>query len=336
VENLESRLVPSGFPSFDFFPPPSLPATSLEVIVPQTSQVGVPEPVKVIALTASNQRAFGYTGTIHFTSTDGNAQLPPDFTFGPWNFGAASFKVTFETTGTQTLTATDTVTSSITGSGATLVTPAPVATHFLVVAPPFAATGQTFTIFVTALDASNHKVPTYTGSVQISSSDTAAVLPNIATLVSGSGKFTVTLNTSGTQTVSATDTSNTSLTGSAQVQVAAPGVAVRFVVFAEPRFLQTGQTTTLFVAALDANNHLATTYPGTVHFMSSDTAATLPGDSTLTSGIGIFSATLVTTGHQTITVTDVSNSALTGTANFWVFNQSPWHRFGNFGDFGMD
>jgi hypothetical protein len=216
------------------------------------------------------------------------------------------------------------------------VVPAPVATHFLVVAPPFAATGKPVTIYVTALDASNHKVVGYAGTVHFSSSDSAAVLPGDTTLVSGSGKFTVTLNTSGTQTVSATDTSNSSITCSAQIQVAAPGVAVRFVVFAEPRFLQSGQTTTLFVAALDANNHLATTYPGTVHFMSSDTAATLPGDATLTSGIGIFSATLVTTGHQTITVTDVSNSSLTGTANFWVFNQSPWQRFGNFGGFGFE
>ncbi|HYW47781.1 MAG TPA: hypothetical protein VE959_33240 [Bryobacteraceae bacterium] len=62
------------------------------------------------------------------------------------------------------------------------------------------------------------------------------------------------------------------------------------------------------VSALDPNNALLASYAGTVHFTSSDPAAVLPADSTLSSGVGSFSATLRTTGNQTITATDTVTS----------------------------
>ena len=40
----------------------------------------------------------------------------------------------------------------------------------------------------------------------------------------------------------------------------------------------------------------------------------LPANTTLTNGGGTFSATLITTGTQSITVKDLSNGALTGSA----------------------
>src|SRR5206468_3536171 len=58
-----------------------------------------------------------------------------------------------------------------------------------------------------------------------------------------------------------------------------------------------------------------TSYGGTVHFTSSDGAASLPANSTLTSGTGTFSATLDTAGNQTITATDTVTSSITGTSN---------------------
>src|SRR5208283_3819188 len=47
-------------------------------------------------------------------------------------------------------------------------------------------------------------------------------------------------------------------------------------------------------------------YSNTVHFTSSDTAASLPANVTLTSGSGTFSATLKTPGSQTFTATDTA------------------------------
>jgi len=66
-----------------------------------------------------------------------------------------------------------------------------------------------------------------------------------------------------------------------------------------------------------------TAYAGTVHFISSDNAngVVLPADFTFTSsnqGTAMFSATLQTTGSQTITATDTVNGAITATASINV------------------
>ena len=63
------------------------------------------------------------------------------------------------------------------------------------------------------------------------------------------------------------------------------------------------------------NNNTASGYTGTVHFSSSDPAAVLPANATLTNGVGTFSITLNTAGSQTVTATDTLNSGLTGTSS---------------------
>src|SRR5205823_1275217 len=68
------------------------------------------------------------------------------------------------------------------------------------------------------------------------------------------------------------------------------------------------------VTAQDQFNNTATGYSGTVHFTSSDGAATLPANSTLTNGTGTSSATLTTAGNRTITATDTITSSITGTS----------------------
>ncbi len=74
----------------------------------------------------------------------------------------------------------------------------------------------------------------------------------------------------------------------------------------------------LTVTALDALGNPATGYIGTVHFTSSDSAAQLPADATLTNGTGIFSVVLKTTGSQTLTGTDTVTSTITGTTTVGV------------------
>jgi hypothetical protein len=70
--------------------------------------------------------ATGYTGTVHFTSSDGVANLPADSTLSS---GAGTFTETPTVAGGQTITATDTATSSITGTSASIsVGAAPAAT----------------------------------------------------------------------------------------------------------------------------------------------------------------------------------------------------------------
>jgi hypothetical protein len=60
--------------------------------------------------------ATGYTGTIHFTSSDILALVPPDYVFTSADAGKHTFSATFNTKGTVSLTATDKSSSSITGS----------------------------------------------------------------------------------------------------------------------------------------------------------------------------------------------------------------------------
>src|SRR5262249_32705885 len=53
----------------------------------------------------------------------------------------------------------------------------------------------------------------YTGTVHFASGDPRATLPANSTLTNGTGTFTVTLRTTGAETITATDTADTSKTG---------------------------------------------------------------------------------------------------------------------------
>jgi hypothetical protein len=103
----------------------------------------------------------------------------------------------------------------------------PSATHFSIVGPTSATAGTTSGFVVTALDASNNIVTSYNGTVQFTSSDSAASLPGPLTFTAASqGVFaiTTTLKSPGSQTVTATDTLNPSITGtSGPVAVAGAG-----------------------------------------------------------------------------------------------------------------
>jgi hypothetical protein len=98
------------------------------------------------------------------------------------------------------------------------------ATQLQVIVPPTAVVGQPVSVTVNAVGAGGVD-PTYTGTVHLTSSDPAAVLPVDATLTNGSGAFSVTLNTAGTQTVTATDTVDTTINGTSAGITVAPAVS---------------------------------------------------------------------------------------------------------------
>src|SRR6266704_2862562 len=190
------------------------------------------------------------------------------------------------------------------------------ATHFTLAAPASATSGVAFSFTVTAQDQFNNPATGYSGTAHFTSSDGAATLPADSTLSNGTGTFSATLKTAGSQTLTATDTVTASITGSATIGVNAGG-ATHFTVSA-PSSATAGAAFSFTVAALDASNNPATGYSGTVHFSSSDGAATLPVDSTLSSGTGTFSATLKTAGSQTLTATDTVTASITGSATIGV------------------
>ena len=83
---------------------------------PSPTTAGVSHTVTVTAEDAANNTVTSYSGTVHFTSSDGAAALPADYTFTAGDLGSRVFDVTLNTAGTRSIRATDTVTSSITGA----------------------------------------------------------------------------------------------------------------------------------------------------------------------------------------------------------------------------
>jgi len=149
--------------------------------------------------------------------------------------------------------------------------------------------------------------------VHFTSSDGQAVLPADSTLVNGVRTFSATLKTAGNQTITGKDTANATITGTSNNILVSPLGATHFAVSA-PATAFINNAFNFTVTAQDQFNNTATTYGGTVHFSSTDGAAVLPANTTLVNGVGNFSATLKTLGNQTITATDTSNAAITGTS----------------------
>jgi hypothetical protein len=109
--------------------------------------------ITVTARDAYENTVTGYTGNVHFSSSDVQAVLPNNYTFTSTDVGAHTFRngVTLKTAGNQTVTATDTATGSITGSAAVTVNPA-VADHLLFLQQPTdTAAGQTLSPVVVEL-----------------------------------------------------------------------------------------------------------------------------------------------------------------------------------------
>jgi hypothetical protein len=287
-------------------------ATHFAVSAPASATAGVAQSVTVTAKDSSNNTATGYTGTAHFTSSDGAATLPADYHFSGADAGSHAVSVTLRTAGSRSVTATDTSNVSITGSDSVTVVPA-AATHYAVNAPASATAGVAFSPSVTALDAFNNTATGYTGTVHFTAGDGAATLPadySFSGADAGSHAFSVTLRTAGSQSVTATDTSNASITGSDSVTVT-PAAATHYAVNA-PASATAGAAFSATVIALDAFQNIATGYGGAVQFSSGDPQATVPGDSTLTGGSGTFSVTLRTAGSQSLTATDTVDSSITG------------------------
>jgi len=76
------------------------------------------------ALDASGAVVPTYTGTVHFTSSDGSATLPGDYTFQSGDNGVQSFSVTLTTAGNQTVTGRRHFQWRINGSATVTVTAA--------------------------------------------------------------------------------------------------------------------------------------------------------------------------------------------------------------------
>ena len=231
-----------------------------------------------------------------------------------------------ETPGTWSVTATDTATASLTGTQTGVVVNA---TPLLVSGMTTPRTAGTIgSIRVTAVDASGNRNPSHLGTVHFTSSDSQADLPADYTFTAadaGTHVFTgVILKTAGTQSVTATDTKTATIKGS-QIGIVVNPAAVKTLVvsgLSSPR--TAGTIGSIRVTATDAyGNRIypgngVPSYLGTVHFTSSDAAASLPADYTFApadNGTHAFVANVIlrSPGTWSVTATDTTTASLTGT-----------------------
>jgi hypothetical protein len=120
-------------------------ATAFVLTAPATATAGTAFNLTVKVVDTLGQTAVGYTGTVHFNSSDSQAVLPSDYTFTSGDAGVHTFTsgVTLKTAGNQPVAATDTATAAITGSSTVAVTPA-AADHLVFLQQPTdTAAGQT-------------------------------------------------------------------------------------------------------------------------------------------------------------------------------------------------
>jgi hypothetical protein len=131
-------------------PTPSPTATHFGVVASPTAvTAGGAVTLTVTALDSSNNPVPGYTGTVHFSSSDSQAGLPSDFQFTSANNGTATFNnVTLATAGSQTITATD-VSNAISGSATVVVSPGAAGQLVYGQQPSNATVGATITPAVT-------------------------------------------------------------------------------------------------------------------------------------------------------------------------------------------
>ncbi len=95
------------------------PAAASQFIISAPSNVhaGVAFSLTLTVEDAYGNVVTGYTGTIHFTSTDSQAKLPKNYMFTASDKGAHTFSgLVLRKKGTQKITITDTLNSSLTGS----------------------------------------------------------------------------------------------------------------------------------------------------------------------------------------------------------------------------
>jgi hypothetical protein len=153
-----------------------LPTTFKVTTSTGSPTAGSPFGVTVTALDAFGNVATGYTGTVHFTSSDSGAgvRLPPDYTFTYADNGTHTFTnlATLVTAGPQTLTATDPSNGALKTSAPVTVSPGS-ATQLVVTAQPPAsvAVNSGFGLTVAVEDGHGNVATGFTGNVTVALHD---------------------------------------------------------------------------------------------------------------------------------------------------------------------
>jgi CSLREA domain-containing protein len=196
-------------------------------------------------------------------------------------------------------------------------------------APASVTAGAQLNVTVTAEDSAGNTVTNYSDAVQLTTSDPSATLPGPFTLTNGTQTSAVILYTAGNYTVSATDTSNSSISGSTATSVSAstPAMVVAWPPSgpAESAYMHTAFATPLTVNVTDqyGNSVSGATVIFTAPASGASASLSNAGSCTTASGIcSVNAAANGTTGSYVVTAT-VSGYPGAGGVNFSLTNTAP-------------
>ncbi len=289
--------------------------------LPPTATAGQPVQVTVTAHDGAGRTDAVFPDTVHFTSTDPHASLPADYTFTPGDHGAHVFTLTLGTAGGQAVYVSDVTRPAVAAAGSAVAPGAAVGIRVSGF-PAADIIGVAHYFTVTAVDAYGNRATGYRGQVHFASTDGGATLPKDYTFLpgdAGAHTFVATLNSINSQSLSATDTADATISGTqAGITVFSP--AAYLLASGAPAVATAGQAFNVTVTAKDAAGRTDPLFRDTVHFRSLDPQAVLPADYTFTAadaGSHTFTITLRTVGgpgDRGFIVTDVTRPAITGTA----------------------
>lgn len=204
------------------------------------------------------------------------------------------------------------------------------AVRLTVSAPSTSVAGVSFTVTVSAVDASGAVVPGYRGTVAFSSSDPLAGLPaSYAFTATDAGihRFTVTLKTAGTESIGVSD--GASLTGSASVAVTA-AAASKLAFGQQPTSTMVGAVLSpaVTVRALDPFGNLATSDNSdvvTLTLTNNSGGATLGGTVSviMSGGIATFANLSVSAAATNLVLSAVSGSLTAATSAAFTVSATP-------------
>ena len=289
-----------------------------------TSTAGANFPVTISALNKNGKVNAGYTGTVHFSSTDLRAGLPADYTFTAADAGVHTFTLSFATAGAQSITVGDGTLAS--RKWAVNVKPGK-ASSLVVLGPQTGTAGVVAHYKVMAVDDFGNVATDDTHALAITSSDPKMSMPSAPlALVHGKRAFNVTFKTAGIQSIQVADAADSSLVAMSGEIAVSPAKAVSISLTGLANPVTAGAATTVTATLHDRFGNVATGYVGTVHFTSNDKTALLPSDYTFTAadaGVHTFNVTLQKPGNRWITARDTSKHSIGGVARTLVAANLP-------------
>ncbi len=203
------------------------PAAASTILVPalHSTVAGVAQSITITARDVYGNIAAGYAGTLSFSSSDTLAALPANYKFTATDAGSHTFSIALKSSGGQTFAVNDTVAAAMSFSQRDLLVTAAAMTGFSFKAPTNATAGTAFAVTVSAVDTFGNTISGYVGKVHFTGpSGSGNVLPIDYTFTAadaGSHVFSITLSSTGTQSLYVADSATASLKGSVQVSVKA-------------------------------------------------------------------------------------------------------------------